>query len=193
MNEPSISQLADLLLDTGMLQFGLFRQGEEFVPFRFSLGYLPAYPQALSTLASAASALIADMEVDRLVAVPDALPFGVALSLQTGCSLAYSRGKGEEAAFDLVGAYNAGHRAVLLTNVLHRYEPLLPLVADTHRVGLDVRTVLALVDLGLEESPANLEACSVLRLPEGIPDLVSRGRLPDKQADAVLNWLERQA
>ncbi len=134
-------------MSTGLLQFGAFNLGEAVQPFRINLDLLPSYPEVLQQLATLTNDLLNHAHYDHLLSTIDAIPFGVALSLHTQKPLVYSRGGKLSPAYDLVGAYDVGHPAVLLTNVIVDGEALKPLIGAANRVGLAVHTIISIFSL----------------------------------------------
>src|SRR4051794_36965583 len=99
---------------------------------------LVSYPDILDQAALEAQSIVSTLNVTRLLCTPDAIPFGVAVSLRTGIPLVYSRGAGEAPVFDLIGAYDIDHPTLLLTNSVGWNEFPAALVKGAHRVGLEV-------------------------------------------------------
>lgn len=182
-----MSDLLDLLLDAGLIQFGWFEPGG--APFKLSLEMLPAYPDVLKAVAAEARPFLAQAPCDRLVCLPDSLPLGIALSLETGIPLVYSRGSGEAAVYDLVGAYDIGHPALLLVNTLDAAQDLSQFVGGAHRVGLNILQAVAVVNLGRLPPPADFAVRALLHLPDAVHHLAGNGRLPVRHAQVVLNFL----
>lgn len=185
--------LGDLLLDTGLLQFGRFGHEENTSPLAFRLEMLPAYPDVLREVIRRAKVLLNGVQVNRLLCVSDSLPLGIGLCLETDIPLVYSRGSDEAAVHDLVGAYDMGHPAVLLLNVLEKYQTISPLVANAARVGLEVHTLFTVVDFGVAHVPPSFSVFSLLRLPDMLDDLVQQGKLPAGQAEWVQAWIADSA
>lgn len=183
-------ELTRLLAETGLIQFGRFQNGAETRPFLLSFDYLPAYPPVLEIIAQTAQWLLDRLTIHRLVATADSVPFGVAVSLQADISLVYSRGTDKEAVYDLAGAYNIGHAAVLLINVLEDTQPLIPFIHSARRVGLEIHTLLAVLDLGTAAPIPGIAARSILTLPAVVRDLTAKAFLPTGQAEAVMDWVE---
>lgn len=139
--------IAKQLLDTGILQFGLFVEDGKEYPYRLRLEMLSAYPELLqNVLYRGVQALVGVPPFDRLVAHSEAIPLATALSLNTGVSLVYSRGRGELAVHDLVGAYDVGHPACLIVNTIT--PDVESFLADAKRVGLEIHTILEIVSTG---------------------------------------------
>lgn len=188
------AELSRLFVEAGLLQFGRFYDGAngEMRPFRLSLEYLPAYPEVLGQVAAAAESRLDGLNVQRLVASADAVPFGVALSLRTGISLVYSQDSGREAVYDLAGAYNIGHAAALLTNTLEDGERLAPFIASARRVGLEIHTLAAVIDTACNLALPGISVEPLLRLPEVVQGLEAARQLPPGQCRAVLDWIRHR-
>ncbi len=173
-------------MDAGLLQFGWFDAG---APFKLHLDMLPAYPDVLKAVATTAKPFAQDMS--RLVCLADALPLGVALSLETNIPLVYSRGSESEAVHDLVGAYDIGHPALLVLNQLTQNDSqsITDLALGAHRVGLDIRQTVAIIAVDTQPD-ANHSA--LLNLADVVETLTQAGRVPAGQAQAVKSWLLQQ-
>jgi orotate phosphoribosyltransferase len=180
------------LLETGMLQFGEFRGQNGYAPLRLHLELLPAYPEFLVQIAQMVGALPPVGKAQRLVAAADTLPLGVSVSLQMGVSLVYSRGLGEPAAFDLVGAYDSGRTAVVLTNILDAGGSLPALIQRVRQVGLHVHAVAGLLDLQTGLSLSDGDIFSVLTLTEILKILQEKALLPAGQIESVYRWIQQQ-
>ena len=187
------AELIHLMLEAGLLQFGRFNHAGESVPFRLSLELLPSYPDILRMVAAQAKALLSSLEVSRLLCAADAVPFGVALSLEINVPLVYSRRRSEAPVYDLVGAYDIGHPTLLMTNAVSDFEPLSQLMANARQVGLEVRNLLTIVDLDIVSIPHGIQQLSLLRLPDVIEDLTRSGHLPREQAQTVRHWMNAYA
>lgn len=188
----STSDFANRLLDTGLLQFGQFVEANNVLPVRFCPEYLPAYPDFLAQLASMTLLHVNPTEVDHLLATPDSTPLGVACSLASHLSLAYSRGRGEAPVYDLVGSYNSGHQAALLVNVLDDVDKLEAFIRKARGVGLETRVIVTLLNLSSDNQIAGIPVQSVFRLEDIVQELVAMNRLPNRHAQLVLEWLEKR-
>lgn len=165
------------LLDTGLIQFGLFGVDER--PMQLNFHLLPSYPDILAQLADRAAATIAESEYDHLVCDRDSLPFGVAVNQRTNIPLVYSLGTDKPGVYDLVGAYDVGHPALLLANTW--YEGLSALIEKAGRVGLEIVATRVIASNG--------DIPSLIDLPQMVETLRRDGFLPSGQADAVQQWL----
>ena len=138
--------IAQELLNTGILQFGLFVEDGKDVPYRLRLEMLSAYPQLMQQVVYRTVQALPMQAFNRLVSHSDCVPVASAVSLNTGVSLVYSRGRGEVPVHDLVGAYDVGHPACLLVNSWD--ELLNGFLADCRRVGLEIHTIVEIVGVG---------------------------------------------
>ncbi len=189
--------LARALADAGLIQFGRFAQPDGGVwPVAVHLDWLPSYPDVLRQAARALAPLMDGLGVDRVLAGPGALPVGVALSFETGVPLVYTVSEMRSAAdaFAIEGAYDVGHPTVLLSNLLLDAAQAESLTALAGRVGLEVRAMLAVLDLGLGAREA-LEAGgwivrSSLTLGRALPVLEAAGALPPVMRARVQAWIE---
>jgi orotate phosphoribosyltransferase len=190
--EPLNAELVRLFIEAGLLQFGRFQTPSGTRPFLVNLDYLPAYPDILKQIAAEARSYLDALTVHRLVATADAVPFGVALALETGISLVYSRGQGKEAVYDLAGAYNIGHASVLLVNATETLLSLDGFIAGARRVGLDIHTAVAIFDPGTTAPKADVTARAMINLPAALEILAAQGELPIQQASTVRAWIAEQ-
>jgi uridine monophosphate synthetase len=185
------------LARAGLIQFGHFVQPDGAVwPVAINLRLLPSYPALLRDVAAALEPLLTGIEADRILTTTDAIPVGVALSLRTDRPLVYPYGEVRDytAAFAIEGAYDVGHPTLLLSDSLVDAPQAEAITALARRVGLEVHTVLAVVDLGLGAHAA-LQAAgytlrTVLTLRDMLPVLDANGLLPPAMHRAVSDWLE---
>lgn len=183
------TQISRLLLEAGLLQFGRFNTAHAPTPFLLSLEMLPSYPHVLRTVVGVARPLLSPFRVDHLLCTLDAIPFGVGLSLETNIPLIYSRGLSESPARALAGAYDIGHPAILVTNILSDFKSLSQIVSDARRVGLEAHAVLAIVDLGITSLLQDMQVVSLVRLPDLVAHLALTDQLPPDQGRAILSWI----
>lgn len=179
--------LAKALLETGMLETGVFRDNGSIVPFRLRLDMLPSCPDVLMRVADEALTKLNPVSIDRLLCAPEALAFGTAVSLRNGIPLVYSRGRGESPIFDLVGAYDVGHPAGLLINVLKDAVAVEDLARKAKSVGLNVVLVLSIVDT--EIAPLTDIPHQALLTLSGIARTLQQVKLlTEYQALAIHEW-----
>jgi hypothetical protein len=150
---------------------------------------LPSYPDILAQVIENAAPVVG--AVDHLVSASSAMPLGVGLSLKTGLPLVYSRGINDAPAFDLVGAYDIGHPALLLANDLSDEVGLLKLLTSARLVGLEIERLLVIADDGTP-GPYSIPVISLLHLPTAVEKLVEGGQLPVGHGEAVESWLRAQ-
>ena len=197
--QPSNSTPTDLTrayATAGLIQFGQFEQPDGSVwPLMVNLRWLPSYPPLLHQTAAVLDPLLDQAAADRLLTTVDALPIGVAVSLRKHMPLVYPYGEvcDTTAAFAIEGAYDVGHPTVLLSDVLIDVPQAATITAVARRVGLDVNTIVAVIDLGLG-ARKTLEATgytvrTVLTLREMLPVLADAGDLPPIMRTTVEKWL----
>lgn len=177
-------QLVGDLIKAGLLQFGRF----DNVPFRVNLDLLPSYPDIMRAIIQRALEKFTPAHYDHLVSTVDSVPFGLALSLNTDVPLVYSKGSNRPAVYDLIGAYDVGHPALMVTNVWSGDGYTLHLIEKARSVGLEINTVLPIIDCR-NEPIEGVELRPLLRLDEIVTELAETGRLPVGQAQAVKTWM----
>ena len=174
--------IAKQLLETGILQFGLFVENSTEYPYRLRLEMLSAYPELLqNVLYRGIQALTGVKPFDRLVAHSEAIPLATALSLNTGASLVYSRGRGEIAVHDLVGAYDVGHPACLIVNTIT--PDIQSFLSDAMRVGLEIHTILEIVSTG--EKIEGIECRAIYTMNALIHELQQLNLITDHLAQNI--------
>ncbi|MDX1995198.1 MAG: hypothetical protein SF029_22640 [bacterium] len=180
-----MSELADLLLDAGLVQFGWFEDG---VPLRLALHLLPSYPDILQNAAAQAAQQLDLTRFDRLLCPVDSLPFALALSLHSGIPLVYSQNSEEAPVYDLVGAYDVGHPVLIVATSFSGSSAVEALIQKGRRVGLEVEAVVLMLDdsAGVVQG---VERFSLLDLLSLVKKAVERGRIPAGQGNIVLEWL----
>lgn len=177
--------IASQLISTGLIQFGLFGERTPQAPIKFQLDMLASYPVLLDNVADYIAQQISGLEIDHLVCTPDAIPLGTAVALKSAISLVYAYGAGD--ALKFVGAYDIGHPALLLTNVIYPTIGELPLMRYARQVGLEINGVFGIIDCGATQTE-NLEISELLRLTEWTAFLLEEGQLSNGQAQAIVDW-----
>lgn len=199
MSEPVISGhslLAVHLAQAGLIQFGRFVQADGAIwPVAVHLGWLPSYPALLRDVAASLAALLEGIKADRLLATANAIPLGVALSLHTDLPMVYVAGEVRDytAAFAIEGAYDVSHPTVLLSDLLLDAAQANAITALAQRVGLEVHTVLSVLDMGLGSREV-LEATGyaaryALTLRDMLPLLEEHGLIPPLMRSTVEAWM----
>lgn len=161
--------------------------------------WLPSYPALLRHTAAALVPLLEGTHAERLLTTSDAIPLGTALSLQSGLPMTYPYGDVRDytAAYAIEGAYDVGHPTVLLSDVLIDGGQARQITALARRVGLDVHTVLVVLDLGLgareQLTAMGYAVHSVIVLRDVLPTLETGGFLPPLMRGAVETWLSEAA
>ena len=184
--------VSEWLLNTGILQFGCFVKDGTVASVRFCPEYLPAYPDLLIEVAKLSVLQIDTATVDHLIVTADSVPLGLASSLQTGLSLVYNRGRGEAAVYDLVGSYNSGHMSALLLNCIDNVEVSEKFIASARSVGLETKSIVALLEMRSINQLAGIPVQYVFRLVDIVQELVAVGRLSEGQMQTVMQWMNRE-
>lgn len=186
------AQLIQQLTSAGLVQFGSFQHGAEERPFLLDLKMLPSYPPVLDSIIQALAKHLPDSAPDYLVTPAQSVALAAGLSLRSQIPLVYSRGSGEAPVTDLVGAYDIGHPAVMIVDVLDNDAALAPLIQGMRRVGLNVAQVIAVIDTGMSslEVDGLEDIRALLTLSEIAAHLREAGELPAGQQQAVQAWIE---
>jgi orotate phosphoribosyltransferase len=192
----SAGDFALALARAGLIQFGRFAHADGSVwPVQIALGWLPSYPALLAEAAAGIAPLLERVQTDRLLTTADAVPLGVAVSLRCGLPMTYPRGELRDttAAFAIEGAYDVGHPTVLLADTLIDAAQAGQITALARRVWLDVRAVVALLDVGRGAREDLLArgytVHAALTLRDCLPVLAEHGLLPSLMRAAVEMWL----
>ena len=181
--------IAQELLDTGILQFGLFIENGQSKPYRLRLEMLSAYPQLMQQIVYRTVQALPMQTFNRLVAHSDCIPVVSAVSLNTGVSLVYSRGQGEVPVHDLVGAYDVGHPACLIVNSWN--ESLNTFLANCRRVGLEIYTVVEIVGLG--QVAQDIEMRPVYTMNAILHELRQDELIPETLAKSVEKFVDNSS
>ncbi len=144
---PMQTSLIHALTRIGAIQFGQFetRPGV-FAPVAIRLALLPSYPAILRDLAGEIAPLVKIAGLSHLLTKPAATPIGVAVSLAADLPLVYPA-PGDPHTIE--GAYDFNVPTVLLTDVLTDGATEQALIGRVKGLGLDVKAVVAVLDLGL--------------------------------------------
>jgi uridine monophosphate synthetase len=195
---PTLAELSRALLDLGAVQFGTFtlKSGAES-PVYLDLRLLVSDPATLRLVARAYAAVLADLEFDRIAALPYAgLPIGTAVSLETSRPLVYPRKEVKEYGLrrSIEGRFAPGETVVVLDDLISDGGSKLEALAPLRDAGLVVRDVVVLVDrqgggsAALEA--AGLSLHSVATLTEIVAALEDMGALDTALATRVRNTLK---
>jgi orotate phosphoribosyltransferase len=183
-------KLLTMLVENGLLQFGRFEREGRVAPILLNLELLPSYPETLEYISEQAAEKTGS-GFERIVCTAESLPLGIAISLKTNIPLVYSRGKGESPVYDLVGAYDVGHPAILVMNTLQSVPDVQHFISRAKQVGLHIQQVFAVTDVGKNQGGDSEISIQVLMpLSEMIGALDQQGYIPQGQANAVRDWMK---
>ena len=177
--------IAQLLVDSGILQFGVFVENGKRVPYQLHLEMIPAYSELFTLVVNMVVQNLRDKSFDRLIAHSDCSVIGGAIAHQAGVSLVYSRSGLVSPVYDLVGAYDVGHPACLLVNTIP--DNIETFIAGCRQVGLETHSVVALV--AEQEATQNIPVTSVFSLESILTELYEMGEVTDPQYQAVSEHL----
>lgn len=165
--EQRLFALTEMVVDAGLLLGGDYAQADgSRRPYSLRLDLLGSYPRLLDAVASVIAPLVGSGTYSRLLCPLDAVPLGTAVALRTGLPLVYSRGTHESPVADLVGAYDIGHKTLLLLNDNALDDSIATLVRRARGVGLDVDGMIALVDVRGAGGGADIACSTLLRVEE---------------------------
>jgi uridine monophosphate synthetase len=180
-----MSNVTHSLIRIGAVQFGQFEQQPGvFAPLAINLRIVPSYPEILKTLAEEIAPLVRIEGLTHLLTTPAAVPIGVAISMAASIPLVYpSAGDPRH----IEGAYDFNEPTVLLTDVLRDGEDEQKLIDHVRGLGLDVKAVIAVIDLGIcAKSDKPFPAVSWRKLDELLPEMPASS--PSMRA-VVRDWL----
>lgn len=187
-----MTPLVRLLIDHGLLQFGSFESDDGEQPFLLDLAMLPSYPAVFAFITDAIVARLPAVQPDYLLATADAVPLVAGVSLKTGIPLIYSRGTNQPPVTDLVGAYDIGHPAVMITSVLGDTAAAAHFIVGARRVGIEVADLIAVVDLGIGSLVVErLHSSALVRLDDVLDELVKDDFLSERHRAVVDRWLQK--
>jgi hypothetical protein len=177
------AELMDAVLSAGLFQLGAFHHTTQHKPYRLRLDLLPSYPAVLMQSAKAVAALI-EGRPSRLVCTSDAIALATVVSQALDIPLVIHSGKLGQPAHNLVGAYDVGHAAVLIsldTDQERAY--IMRLVDEAANVGLHISQWVSLTGLG----PINeLRHVAAIELRDMAEYLVERGEVSAQMASRIL-------
>lgn len=190
---------AQRLRELGALQFGRFTLKDGAIsPVYCDLRLLISDAEALRMAGRIYAALLADLEFDRIAAIPYAgLPLGAAAVLESGRPMVFPRkqAKSYGAGRQVEGSFEAGETAVLLDDLVSSGASKVEAVVPLEAVGLIVRDIVVLVDRR-RPGATDLEAAgyrlhSAFRLEDLAEDLSDVGDLTAVERAAIEEVVDR--
>jgi len=194
---PSLSRLADDLLEAGCIQFGTFtlKSGLKS-PLYIDLRRLISHPRLLARVARAYLPLLRRLRFDRMAALPyAAIPIATAISLAGGYPLIYPRKEakpyGTQA--EIEGEYRAGESVVVIDDLATTGGSKFEAIEKLTQAGLRVRDVVVLIDRqsgarqALEQAGLHLQA--VLTLTQLLEHWEEAGKINKDEVEAVRDFL----
>ena len=176
------TELLDAILNAGLFQLGAFQQADDHLPYRLRLDLLTSYPAVLAQVAKAVAELI-DTRPSRLVCTNDAIALATVISQFLDVPLVVHSGRLDQPAHDLVGAYDVGHVAVLISlNTDHKLAFIQQLIAEAAGVGLHISQWVSLVST----KPVNeIRHVAAINLSDMAEYLVEKGEVSAQMASRI--------
>lgn len=145
-----IATLADELLRAGCVKFGNFtlKSGLQS-PFYIDLRQIITYPKLLEHIGTAYLPLLANLEFDRIAALPyTAIPIATAIALQGNYPMIYPRKEAKDygTRAEIEGEYHAGETVVLIDDLATTGGSKFEAIEKLKAAGLKVRDVAVLLD-----------------------------------------------
>lgn len=180
-----VHDLADAILDAGLLQLGAFQQEDAHKPYCLHFNMLPSYPVVLGMAASAVKELI-DGAPSRLVCTSDALALATLVSQTLAIPLVVHSGRLGHPAHNLIGAYDVGHSATLISLTTNQDAGFIKrLVGEAAGVGLNISQWVSLISI---LRPVNeIRHVAAIELRDMAEALVNRGEVSAQMASHILN------
>jgi len=147
-----MTDLIQSFIRVGAIQFGHFENRKipgKFAPVAINLRYVPSYPSILKALAAEIAPLVQIDGLTHLLTMPAAVPLGTAISLSLDMPLVYPVASEPHV---IEGAYDANVPTVLLTDLLTDGDAELAMAKHVKGMGLIVKAVVAVFDLGQIDS-----------------------------------------
>ena len=175
--------LMGAILDAGLLQFGAFQQANGHDPYRLRLELIPSYPSVLAQAAQAIAELI-ETRPSRLVCTNTSTALATVTSQRLEIPLVVHSGKLGQPAHNLIGAYDVGHLAVLIS-LSTDYAPdfIECLVDEAASVGLQIAQWVSLI--GNVKHVNKLRHVAAIDLHDMAEYLVERGEVSAQMAAQI--------
>src|SRR5262249_36932264 len=152
-------------------------------PFYIDFRLLVSRPDILQMSAEILERLIANLQYDRLAAIPyAALPIGVALALQVKRPMIYPRKERKEhgTARLIEGDYKSGERVLVIDDLITKGDSKIEAIAPLREAGLQITDIAVLLDRqsgGVQAmAAAGVTVHAALRLDEMLDCLQRAGK-----------------
>lgn len=183
---PDTHDVVHALVRIGAIQFGQFEtEPGVFAPLAIRLSLLPSYPAILRVLSAEIAPLVSIGGLTHLLAMPAAVPLGVAVSLAAEMPLVYPSITGGHT---VEGAYDYNVPTALLTDLLTDGAAERSLITRVRPLGLDVKVVVAVLDLGHAPDRVGTLPLIVWRRVANIVSEMTT--LTPAMRTVVLDWLQ---
>lgn len=147
---PSLSTLADELLEAGCIKFGEFTLKSGLIsPIYIDLRRIISYPSLLQKIGEAYLPLLKKLQFARLAGLPyAAIPIATAVSLQGGYPMIYPRKevKAYGTKAEIEGEFHAGETVLVIDDLATTGGSKFEAIDKLTAAGLKVTDVVVLVD-----------------------------------------------
>ncbi len=172
----------------GLIQFGNF---EGDLPIKFYFALLPSFPELLQSTAEAlAPMFVVQRPTDRFLTTRTTVALGGVLATLTSMPMLYPLGdqRSYTPAFAIEGTADVSNPVTLLTDVLTDGGEESLLMSYSHRVGLPVKRIVAIIDIGKSE----IQAEALFSLEQGLGWVHESDLITTPMRDTVRQWLTVQ-
>jgi uridine monophosphate synthetase len=195
---PSLSTLADELLEAGCIKFGDFTlKSGLHSPIYIDLRRIISSPSLLQKIGAAYLPLLKELEFTRLAGLPyAAIPIATAICLQGNYPMIYPRKEvktyGTKA--EIEGEFHSGETAVVIDDLTTTGGSKFEAIEKLTAAGLKVRDVVVLVDRqsGAKESMAQvgLQLHAVWTINQLLDHWEKNGKVEKTKIDETRNFLK---
>ncbi|MGC8857346.1 MAG: orotate phosphoribosyltransferase [Anaerolineae bacterium] len=195
---PSLSSLADGLLEAGCVKFGEFtlKSGLKS-PIYIDLRRLISHPRLLEQVASSYLPILRTLSFDRLAALPyAAIPIATAISLAGNYPMIYPRKEVKEygTKATIEGEYHPGETVVIIDDLATTGGSKFEAIEKLSAAGLLVRDVVVLIDRqsGAKETlaQAGLRLHAVTTISQFLDYWEQNGKVEKDKIEASRRFLE---
>ena len=170
------ARLMESILNAGLIQFGDFVHADgTHSTWQLRFDMLPSYPDVLRLAAGTVAAFIEPTQVSRLVCTPEAVALATLVGQVLGIPLVIHTGVIGRPSHHLVGAYDIGHPAVLISLTTHFPAGYVArLHADAASVGLQIIDWVVVLEIAANK---DLRHSAALTLHDVAENLMDRGEI----------------
>jgi uridine monophosphate synthetase len=196
---PSLSALADELLEAGCIKFGDFTlKSGLHSPIYIDLRSIISYPSLLQKIGAAYLPLLEELQFARLAGLPyAAIPIATAICLQGNYPMIYPRKevKAYGTKAEIEGEFHAGETVLVIDDLATTGDSKFEAIEKLTAAGLQVKDVVVLVDRqsGALESlqKAGFHLHAVLTITQLLDHWENTGRVGGDKIEETRRFLEQ--